>query len=103
MSGVSEVVSRYNTSGKVALRFEVDTSGLLHLERAESTVEVETMEEKVVEVPVVGDGPGAANGTENATTANVVADGGGAANDTVAGNDGDKSESDSSPEVGAIG
>lgn len=64
MTGVADVISKYNTSGKVSLRFEVDSNGLLVLDRAEAAVEVEVMEE-VIEPAV--------NATASATPAAAAA------------------------------
>ncbi|GFR42342.1 hypothetical protein Agub_g3033, partial [Astrephomene gubernaculifera] len=52
VTGVDEVVGRYNSSGQVTLRFDADYSGLLRLDRVEAVVEYEVMEEREVEEAV---------------------------------------------------
>lgn len=62
--GVDDVLSKYNTTGKISVHFSADSSSILKLEKAESVIEL--WEEYEVEVPVTSDkdnSTAGANGT----------------------------------------
>lgn len=89
VTGIPTVISRYNTSGTVSLRFEADYAGVLDLATVEAVVEYTVMEEKIVEVvePVV-----VVNGTNSTSGENstLTVDGGGGEGEEKEG--GEKSE-----------
>jgi hypoxia up-regulated 1 len=75
VSGIADVVKRYNSSGVCALTFEADHGALLSIDKADCTIEQTVMEEKVVPVPdtnSTASNDTAAAGSSNSTNATTT-------------------------------